>query len=208
MEEKMSAKGESAYGEKVAIISDVHNNEVNLKKVLNYCTQNEIEKIICCGDLASMETLDFLNDNFSGEIFFAFGNMDNDFLKDKFCHPELDSGSKNKLDSGLEARMTNYKNTKIFKDFGEADFDNKKIAFVHFPELAKALCESGKYRFVFYGHTHKPFVSSVKTTADQGKKKCEMLNPGNVAGDIYPPTFAVWNTENNKFDLLRVHDLK
>ena len=48
---------------KIAIISDVHDNIPNLKKILNYCIENKIEKIICCGDLASLETLDFINDN-------------------------------------------------------------------------------------------------------------------------------------------------
>ena len=62
----------------VTIISDIHNNEVNLKKVLNYCKKNKIGNIVCCGDLASEETLNFLCDNFSGEIFYTFGNMDND----------------------------------------------------------------------------------------------------------------------------------
>lgn len=192
----------------IAIISDVHNNEVNLKKVLGYCAENEIKKIICCGDLASLETLDFLNDNFSGEIFFVFGNMDEDFLKDEFfkCHPERSEGSRDS--SAMPQNDIIYKNIKIFKDFGKAEIDGKMIAFVHFPEVAKKLCETGKYKFVFYGHTHKPFVSSVETTADQGKKKCEMLNPGNVAGDIFPPTFAIWNTCNDKFELMRVHNLK
>jgi putative phosphoesterase len=191
MKENMSAIGGSAYGGKIAIISDIHNNEVNLKKVLNYCASNEIEKIICCGDLASMEMLDLLNDNFVGEIFFTFGNMDNDFLKDKFF---------GKLDSSTTLGMTSYKNTKIFKDFGEAIIDNKKIAFVHFPEMAKKLCATGKYKFVFYGHTHKPFEEIIND--------CEMLNPGNVAGDGFLPTFAVWNTEDDKFELVRIHDLK
>ena len=66
---------------KIAIISDVHNNEVNLKKVLDFCVREDIKIIICCGDLASMETLDFLNDTFHGEIFFCFGNMDDGHLK-------------------------------------------------------------------------------------------------------------------------------
>ena len=39
----------------VAIISDIHNNEVNLRKVLDYCKAQEIDTIICCGDLASQE---------------------------------------------------------------------------------------------------------------------------------------------------------
>ena len=67
---------------RTAIISDIHNNEANLKKVLDYCKNNRIKTILCCGDLASLETLDFLNDNFPGTIHYAFGNMDNDQLRD------------------------------------------------------------------------------------------------------------------------------
>jgi putative phosphoesterase len=167
---------------KIAIISDIHDNIPNLKKVLNYCGQNKIEKIICCGDLASIETLDYLNDNFRGDILFAFGNMDNDFLKN---YP---------FDNNR------YKNTDIFRDFGEAEIDGKKVAFVHFPKEARELCESGKYDFVFYGHTHKPFEEMINN--------CKMLNPGNVANQYYSPTFVVWDVEQNKFDLIRINDLQ
>jgi hypothetical protein len=165
---------------KIAIISDVHNNETNLKKVLNYCGREKISALICCGDLASMETLDFLCDNFSGEVFYTFGNMDNGQLCDFEFVPE-------------------YKNAKIFQNFGETEINKKKIAFVHFPDKAKKLCGAGKYDFVFFGHTHKPWVEKIEN--------CTLLNPGNVAGEIYPPTFAVWNTENDKFDLIRIHSL-
>lgn len=174
----------------IAIISDIHNNEVNLKKVLDYCQREKIQTVICCGDLASLETLDFLNDNFAGVIYYAFGNMDNDQLRD-FEFKEK------------------YKNTFLFKDFGEATFEvspretrgeTSNVAFVHFPDIAKQLAKTGKYDFVFYGHTHKPWEEMIG--------KCKMLNPGNVAGEIYPPTFAVWNTEDDKFELIRVHELK
>ena len=40
----------------IAIISDIHDNIPNLKKVLDYCRENKVEKIICCGDLATLET--------------------------------------------------------------------------------------------------------------------------------------------------------
>lgn len=166
---------------KIVIISDIHNNEVNLKKVLDYCQKNKIGTIICCGDLASDETLEFLNNNFSGIIHYTFGNMDNE-----------------QLQSFTDAKE--YKNTKIYKDFGEIEIGGKKIAFVHYPREARKLCETGKYDFVFYGHTHKPWEEMVG--------KCKMLNPGNVTGDFYPPTFAVWNTENDKFELIRIHNLK
>ena len=170
---------------KIAIISDIHNNVVNLKKILDYCARENIQTIICCGDLASQETLDFLNDNFSGTIYYTFGNMDNDQLKN--------------IDFETSA-VSKYKNTFIYKNFGETEIAGKKIAFVHYPEIAKKLCESEKYQFVFYGHTHKPWEEMVGN--------CKMLNPGNVAGEIYLPTFAVWHTENDKFDLIRIHDLK
>ncbi|TAK96672.1 YfcE family phosphodiesterase [Patescibacteria group bacterium] len=166
---------------KIAIISDVHNNDTNLKKVLDYCAKEEIKTIICCGDLASNETLDFLNDNFAGEIHYALGNMDNEQLQE------------HRFDK-------KYKNTNIFENVGEAEISGKKVAFVHYPWIADKLARSGKYKFVFYGHTHKPWTEKVG--------ECEMLNPGNVAGDIYPPTFAVWNTDDDKFELIRVHDLQ
>ncbi|HEX7586626.1 MAG TPA: YfcE family phosphodiesterase [Patescibacteria group bacterium] len=170
-----------AGGRKVAVISDIHNNEVNLKKVLDYCAREKIQTIICCGDLASKETLDFLNDNFLGTIYYVFGNMDNEQLRDV---------------SGEDK----YKKTIVSKNFGEAEIDGKKIAFIHFPEEAKKLCQSGKYNLVFYGHTHKPWTEKIEN--------CVLLNPGNVAGEIYPPTFAVWETDRNKFSLIRVHTLK
>jgi uncharacterized protein len=181
---------------KIAIISDVHNNLTNLKKVLDYCAKEKIEKIICCGDLASLETLDFLNDNFALgsstskskeevellKIYFVFGNMDNDHLKD---HKFKDN---------------QYKKTAIFRNFGTVESEGKKVAFTHFPNAAIELGHGGKYDFVFYGHTHQPWEQMI------GKTK--LLNPGNVAGEIYPATFAVWETENDKFELVRINELE
>lgn len=178
---------------KIAIISDIHNNLVNLKKVLNFCAKNKIKTIICCGDLANIESLDFLNSNFSGEIYHTFGNMDEGQMQD---------------DLTWTSNVQVYKNTTIYKNFGEIEIEKKHVAFVHYPEMAKKLGESGKYDFVFYGHTHKPWVFSVETTADQRLKKCILLNPGNVGNQLYLPTFAVWETENDKFDLIRVNELK
>jgi len=173
---------------KIAIISDVHNNLVNLKKVLDYCAKENISSIICCGDLASLETLDFLNDNFNGKIFYTFGNMDNDQLKD---HELADR----------------YKKTRLFTNYGETEITGFKIAFVHYPDKAENLCRTGKYDFVFYGHTHKPWISSAKAADYQGPRNCTMLNPGNVAGEIYPPTFAVWDMDKNDFQLINIHQL-
>jgi putative phosphoesterase len=166
----------------IAIISDTHDNIPNITKVLNYCREYKIEKMIHCGDLATLETLDFINNNFAGEIFFVFGNMDNGHISDNL---------KNKTD---------YKQTHIFPDFGQAEIADRKVAFVHYPDVAKELCESGKYDFVFHGHTHKPWTEIINN--------CTLLNPGNVANQYYQPTFAIWNTLEDKFELIRINELK
>ncbi|HRY82452.1 MAG TPA: YfcE family phosphodiesterase [Candidatus Moranbacteria bacterium] len=166
---------------KIAITSDIHNNEVNLKKVLDYCKVNNIQTIICCGDMASKEVLDFMNDNFSGNILYTFGNADYDDLR------ELEDEKK-------------YRNTHLFKKFGEAIIEKKNVAFTHFPQEAKGLARTEKYNFVFYGHTHKPWEVMLGN--------CKLLNPGTTGGEIYPPTFAVWETDNDKFNLIRIHDLQ
>ena len=166
---------------KIAIISDSHNNETNLRKFLRYCDNEKIKTIISCGDMASLEMMDVLNDNFDGDIHYTFGNADYDDLRN------LESQEK-------------YKNTSIYKKHGETEINGKKIAFVHFPEVARRLAENGRFDFVFYGHTHQPW--------EQHFGKCKMLNPGTLAGEIYLPTFAVWNTKNNKLSLIRVDNLE
>lgn len=166
---------------KIAIISDVHNNEVNLKKVLIYCTKEKIKTIICCGDLASQETLNFFARNFSGVGHYVFGNMDDDQMYEMKDEKQ-------------------YKNIYLYNNFGEVEIAEQRIAFTHYPQRARKLCGSGRYSFVFYGHTHKPWTENINN--------CVMLNPGNVAGELFSPSFAVWETATNKFDLVRVHDLK
>ena len=61
---------------KIAIISDIHDNLVNLKKCLDWCGQNGAEAVICCGDVTNGETLAFLRDNFRGPIHLVRGNME------------------------------------------------------------------------------------------------------------------------------------
>ncbi len=184
----------------IAIISDSHDNLPNLKKVLDYCREQKVEKMIHCGDLATLETLAFINNNFSGEIFFTFGNMDEGHIAD------------------YNFKNNQYKQAQIFPDYGKIEIpimaqgtkspigdlvpENKatiKIAFVHYPEVAKQLCESGEFDFVFHGHTHKPWTEIINN--------CTLLNPGNVANQYYPPTFAIWNTSDNLFQLIRINEL-
>jgi len=78
-------------------------------------------------------------------------------------------------------------------DTEELDLVHKKVAMVHYPDLARKLAESGKYDLVFYGHTHKPWEEKVGN--------CRLVNPGEVAGQRFKPTFALYDTQTDKLEL-------
>jgi len=159
---------------RIAIISDTHDNVPNLEKALKWMKENKIEQIIHCGDLCAPSMLrDILAPNFSGQIHLVFGNVEDRDLTPKIA--------------------ANYKNIKHYGDQGEMEIDGYKVAFVHFPDEAKKLAQSGRYDFVFYGHTHKPWTEKIGKT--------EVLNPGTLAGMFYKATFAVWNTDTGKLEL-------
>lgn len=81
----------------------------------------------------------------------------------------------------------------------ELEFNGKKIGMVHFPDPAKKMAQSGKFDMVFYGHTHRPWDEKVGQT--------HMINPGELAGQFYKPTFAVYDTITGKLELKILENL-
>ncbi len=164
---------------KIAIISDIHDNLTNLEKFLDWAKNNQIEEIFSCGDLCAPATLvRVLAPGFNGKIRIIFGNI---------CDRDLE-----------EEKAGELKNIIHYGDLAEFKIENKKVALVHSPEIAKKLAASGKYDIVFYGHTHQPWIEQVGSTV--------LANPGTLAGMFYEATFAVWETENNKLELKRLYD--
>lgn len=155
----------------IAIISDVHDNLPNLKKCLGWCEKNKIAGLICCGDLANIETLSYLAENFKGQIYLVKGNAD----------------------SYSEKEAKNFKNINYFGETGEFKLEGKNIGICHWPNLIDKLLENGNSEIIFYGHTHKPWLEE-----KDGIKK---INPGEMSGMFSLATFAVWNTENDNLEL-------
>jgi len=158
---------------KIAIISDTHDNWANLKKAIDWIKKEKIQVILHCGDISSQKTIDDAKKLFGGEIRFVRGNADYDlsYLPEK---QEIEVGGKN-------------------------------IAFAHFPDAAKKMAQTGNFDLVFYGHTHRPWdekiLPKVSSNKNSGKKECHMINPGELAGHFYKPTFAVYDTETEKLEL-------
>ncbi len=161
---------------KIAIISDTHDNLPNLKKAVSYIKKEKIKLIIHCGDIFKPETIKEILKDFKGKIYLIFSPADADFSqipRDSF--------------SGI-------KNVKVFKEFGQIQIKNGPfIAFCHFPEIAENLINQQKYDLVFYGHTHRPWEEKIGKT--------RVVNPGNLAGIFYKPTFAIYNTKEDKLEL-------
>ena len=160
---------------KLAILSDSHDNLTNLQKACHWLNEQGIKIMIHCGDLASRETIIELSRIYQGQVYLVFGNMDRDYVTRE------------------EIKKLGLKNIHVFNAFGEVQFNGYQIAFSHHPGPAKKLVESGKYNFVFYGHTHKPWLEKIG--------QCQLVNPGNLAGQIYQATFAVYDLDSGKLEL-------
>jgi uncharacterized protein len=165
---------------KIAIISDTHGNVANFKKVVVWLNAQKINLILHCGDIGNPESLKESLENFQGELLGVFGNMDSDF---KILIEEY-----NKI-----------KKAKISEKILETKIANKNIAVTHKPEDARKLADSGKFDLVFYGHTHKPWEEKIKN--------CRMINPGELAGQIFKPTFAIYDTEKDFLELKILENL-
>lgn len=163
---------------RIAIISDTHDNLENIKKAVQWLNEQGIKEMIHCGDIASKETITELAKLFDGKIYAVFGNMDKEYLTQE----EVEG-------LGLE-------NFKIYAGQGEVELGGKKFGFTHFPEIAKKTlrqAQGGSFKIMFYGHTHKPWEENYEGT--------KLVNPGNVAGLIHKPTFAIYDTEADKLEL-------
>ncbi len=169
-----------------AIVSDVHDNLANLDKFFKYIDQQKIDTILCCGDLGSKDTYNYFKSKFKGKLYAVSGNMDRDFQVE--------------LPQTIELML-----------------DGTKIAIVHEPGLAKKLAETGKFDIVFYGHTHRPWQDTIPINADKTisadprgsipRKSATLVNPGNLAGILYQPTFAIYNSKNNSLELKVLNEI-
>ncbi|MFA5134846.1 MAG: metallophosphoesterase [Patescibacteria group bacterium] len=166
---------------KIAIVSDSHDNLANIEKVTAYLDRHPVAMLIHCGDVCAPSTLRVFAESFSKPIHVCFGNVDGDqYLMTKWSYEE-------------------FSNVTLHGDIGELEAGRKKIAFVHFPKVAHGLAAEGAYDIVFYGHTHEPWEETV------GKTK--LVNPGNVANIRNKPSFALYDTDSGKLELVLLDTL-
>ena len=161
---------------KIAIISDTHDNLPNVEKTIRYINKNHIRMIIHCGDVCAPSILRLMAQLFKGqELHVVKGNVDGDI-------------------EGFKQQIINYPKIIYHGNTGKLEIDKLKIVFCHEPFVAEKMAGSQKYNFVFYGHTHKPWQKKIGKTI--------LLNPGTVAGLFSKATFAIFDTETQKAQLI------
>ncbi len=156
---------------RIAIISDIHDNQVNLKKFLLWARDEDIDKLICCGDVTDGETLNILATGFEGGIFLVKGNAEIYNEKDIEKYDNIEYGGKQAVFS----------------------VDGSEFGLCHEPFLADKILERGPVPLIFCGHTHKPWI--------EDKNGAKLVNPGTLGGMFARATFAFWDNSKNKLDL-------
>jgi len=156
---------------KIVIIADIHDNIVNLEKLISWCHKNDIAAIICAGDVTDADTLGYLSKEFSGDIYLIRGNME----------------------IFEEEEVKKYKNIKYYGRYSVARIDNKFVGICHEPAFIDRLLKENKCDLIFYGHTHRPWIEEKESTS--------IINPGTLGAVFQRASFAVWDTENAKIEL-------
>ena len=166
---------------KIAIISDTHDNLANLEKFLVIVEKEKIGGIIHCGDVTTPETLEWLTEKFKGEIKLVCGNME--IRREEFA--------------GV---AEHHSNLEVFAEVGEwtlpIEGKDAKVAFMHRPNNTEEMAQTGQYAFVFYGHTHKPWIKQIGSVL--------VANPGTLGGVFTAPTYATIDTATGQLALHRL----
>lgn len=156
----------------IAIAADLHDNLANWQKFQKYIKKQGISTLLFCGDLTNSEMLEKIRQDFSGDIFLIAGNQ------------ELYQ----------ESELKSWPNWHFLGRYGATEIDGLKIGLIHEPYYQeKLLKENKELDYIFYGHTHKPWIEQ--------RDNLIIANPGTLGGVFYKASFAVLDTTTKKLDL-------
>jgi hypothetical protein len=162
---------------RIAVVADSHDNIVNLRAAVRYCNAYSTTTIIHCGDLISPFMLAELA-KFGGAVHLVYGNNIGDqHLISQWCGTKFPS-------------LTHHGN------FGAIEAGGLKIAFTHYPEMARGLASQGAFQVVCCGHNHRYAVDRIGETL--------LINPGELLGADSAPGFCILETASLEVERVEV----
>lgn len=157
---------------KIAVLSDIHDNIWNLEEALSAVAQVQAERLFFLGDFCAPFTLAQIAESFPGPIDAIFGNNDGD--------PHL-----------LNLIASKHDHVTLHGQLAEIEVDGIAVGLNHYPDIARGLAESQRYRVVFSGHDHSQYIHEVGN--------CLWANPGEVMGRFGNPSWGLFDTQSLTF---------
>ncbi|NOX24618.1 MAG: YfcE family phosphodiesterase [Deltaproteobacteria bacterium] len=162
---------------RVAIISDSHDQVMNLRAAVTYCNAYGVSIVIHCGDLISPFMLKELAE-FGGAVHLVYGNNVGDqHLISQACGTKFPAITQHGVLGAVEA--------------GGLTF-----AFTHYPEMARGIASQGRFDVVCCGHNHRYGVERVGAAI--------LINPGEMLGAEDQPGFCILETASRKVERVEV----
>ncbi len=136
---------------KIGVMADSHDNVPQIRRVVELFNDEQVGLVVHAGDFVAPFAVRPLHD-LRCRVLAVFGNNDGERI-----------GLANQFGGIGE----------VHPNLGAATAAGRRIAVVHYPELAQPLARSGDYDLVVFGHTHE---------VEERVEKGLLLNPGEVGG--------------------------
>ncbi|MBN1402348.1 MAG: metallophosphoesterase family protein, partial [Anaerolineae bacterium] len=94
----------------------------------------------------------------------------------------------------ISASVEGHGNVHIHGEFAELALDGRRIALTHYPHLARALAVGQQYDLVCYGHNHERAI--------RWEGRTLLVNPGEVMGRFGVSSWAVYDTESGRAEIV------
>ncbi len=161
----------------LGILSDTHNNIVNLKKALKVFHASNVQILIHCGDITDPAVAKEMN---GFKVIHVLGNCDVDA-------------------EGIKHALLSCDTNNISQDQYTGSIERVQFAVIHGddPTKLQQLIASGNYHFVFHGHTHR--------RRDETIGFSRVINPGALGGqDVLSRSFCILDLASGYIRFLEV----
>jgi putative phosphoesterase len=135
----------------IGVMADSHDNVPKVEAAVALFNRSRVEHVLHAGDFVAPFAIEPLR-SLQCPVLSVFGNNDGERL-------------------GLAGRIREI--GEVHPYLATATLADRRIAVVHYPELAEPLARSDAYDLVVYGHTHR---------VDQRHDNGLLLNPGETGG--------------------------
>ncbi len=167
---------------RLGVMADSHDNVPMVRRAVELFNRRGVDLVIHAGDFIAPFAVAPLAD-LDCRVVAVFGNND---------------GERVVLAKKLEAIG------EVHPNLAEAELGGRRIAAMHYPELAEPIAASGRYDLVIYGHTHEIDVRRVAPearpeTVVAPEAETVLLNPGEVGG---------WLTGRSTAAIVELDDMK